>query len=455
MASGAVFLFCSFLSLICIAASWGMAYQLTPPHKRTQHTRWLVGWAIKGVAVPLLVWALMNFGLSWELPPFMPQIQAAQNKGAGWFLEFLAVVAGGLFFICSYWAPGTLGWALARMYRGLDADGRANMKDLCRTWAIGMSIPVLVLAFFGGWWTLGLAAFALLAPIGGTAPRMLGPVKLPPMYARAIARMKFGKYAEAEWEIIRELEKREDDFQGWMMLAELYATRFHDLPEAEQTILEICDQPRTSPSQLSIALHRLADWQLEMAGDPDPARRSLQMICDRLPGSHLAHMAQLRLKQLPATPEALREEQTVRPIPLPALGDHFDEAAGQPQSPGDRAKAAEAAKDCVERLNRDPNNIPARETLARLLAEQLQQAERGIEQLTLLLGLPGQPERTRAEWCSLIAAWHLKHRHDVEAGRGMLERIIREFPRSPQALAARRRLQLMAADENQSRRSEV
>src|SRR5205823_4090341 len=120
---------------------------------------------------------------------------------------------------------------------------------------------------------------------------------------RAIAKMKFGKYTEAEWEIIRELEKSEDDFEGWMMMAELYANHFHDLAEAEQTILEICDQPRTTLPQLSIALHRLADWHLKLACDPDAARRALQMICDRARGTHLARMAQLRLQQLPATAE--------------------------------------------------------------------------------------------------------------------------------------------------------
>jgi hypothetical protein len=49
-----------------------------------------------------------------------------------------------------------------------------------------------------------------------------------------------------------------------------------------------------------------------------------------------------------------------------------------------------------------------------------------------------------AEWLGLIAAWHLKYRQDVEAGRACLSRIIQEFPRTPQALAAQRRLQLLA-----------
>src|SRR5205807_1274110 len=152
-------------------------------------------------------------------------------------------------------------------------------------------------------------------PIAGYAPNILKTKKLPPMYARAVAKMKFGKYSEAEWEIIRELEKCEDDFEGWLMLADLYATQFRDLTEAEQTVLEICDQPRTTPSQVSIALHRLADWHLKLAKDPEAARRALQMICDRLPGTHLAKMAMLRMNQLPLNAAELRVQEMHEPIP--------------------------------------------------------------------------------------------------------------------------------------------
>src|SRR5205823_4110491 len=125
------------------------------------------------------------------------------------------------------------------------------------------------------------AVVLLIAPIAGYAPAILGRKKMTPMYARAIAKTKFGKYREAEMDVISELEKCEDDFEGWIMLAELYAMRFNDLPEAEQTILEICDQPKTTASQIAVALNRLADWQLKIAMDPEAARRALLTICER------------------------------------------------------------------------------------------------------------------------------------------------------------------------------
>jgi hypothetical protein len=298
------------------------------------------------------------------------------------------------------------------------------------------------MVILGGLPLLGLAGIAFLAPMAGYGRSVLRPKKAPPMYARAIARMKFGKYAEAEWEIIRELEKREDDFDGWMMMADLYANHFHDLGEAEQTILEICDQPRTSVSQLSVALHRLADWQLTIGNNPEAAQRALQMICDRLRGTHLAHMAQLRINQLPRTEAELREQKTASTIPLPALGDSF---ATEPEfAPAtNRDKAVALANGYVQDLKQNPNNVSAREKLARTFAEQLEQADRGIEQLALLLNMPDQSDSKRAEWLGLTAAWHIKYRRDNEAGRQLLGRLIREFPQTPQAFAARRRLQLL------------
>jgi hypothetical protein len=126
---------------------------------------------------------------------------------------------------------------------------------------------------------------------------------------------------------------------------------------------------------------------------------------------------------------------------MPALGDRLDEP--EEISATDHREAAEQANRCVERLNQDPDNVPAREKLGRLLAEHLGRADQGIEQLTLLLDMPGQPDLKRAEWLGTIAAWHLKYLQDNERGKFLLEKLIQEFPKSAQALAAQRRLRLL------------
>lgn len=436
------FLFSFSISSALVAWACIAAWHLMPEPRRENFNRWLLEWSLKGLLVPMVLWVIMNLGISFSLQPFMPQIQAARNGGGSWAPVYMRVMAAGLFIVSSYWSAVTLGWALLIARLDLDAESRKRFKALCITWFALMLIPALGLIWLGGSGMLGLAIFSILAFIARQADSVLH-VKRFPMYSRAIARMKFGKYAEAEWEIIRELEKCEDDFEGWMMMAELYATHFHNLGEAQKTIAEICEHPKTAAPQFSIALNRLADWHLKFGHDPEGARRALQVICDRLPGTHLARMAELRIRQLPQSVEELREQSTVSSIPLPALGDALDEEQPKPHSKHELAKATEMANSCVERLKINPDDIASRERLARLMTERLDQADLGIEQLTLLLEMPDQPDAKRAEWLSLIAAWQIKHLQDPENGRRTLEQLAREFPKSPQALAARRRIQLM------------
>jgi hypothetical protein len=440
-----VFIFSMFVSLGLVATTWLLSWRLAGPRNKTIH-RWLLRWSIKGLLLPLLLWFLMNIGLSLSLQPFMPQIQLAQNSGGRWLPSFMRVMAAGLFLISSYWAAVTLTWRLWLTAASLDEEGRADFKALCRTCVIAMSVPAIVIVLLGGWAAIGLGATAIVAVAAGWAHSIVERSKTPPIYSRALARMNFGKYAEAELEIIKELEKCEDDFDGWMMMADLYANQFKDLGEAQNTIAELCEHPNTTPSQFSIALHRLADWHLKLADDYEGARRALQVICDRLRGTHLARMAQLRINQLPRSVEEARERRNAAPIPLPALGSVLDDetSAGAPELSGHQAR--ELAQEYVERLKRDPNDVAVREKFARLIAEHLDRADVGIEQLSLLLDVPNQPDSKRAHWLSLIAAWHIKYRQDLDRGRKMLDRLIDEFPGTPEALAARRRIELLDRD---------
>lgn len=440
-----IYLFTVLGALVFITIVAVTVYRLSRENERRDNLRRLLPWLVKGLIFPFALWVVMNLGISWQLQPFMPQVQAAQNSGTNWIPAFLHVTAAGLFAISSYWAAVTLGWVLFKIGSGLEGEDRSDYRALCLTSVIGMALPAIGLIWAGGWLTLGLALGALFLPIAGYAPSVLHRVKLPPMYSSAIAKMNFGKYAEAEWEIIRQLENWENDSNGWLMLADLHANRFHDLTEAEQIVLEICDQPTATPSQISVALHKLADWQLKLAGDPDAARRALQVICDRLPGSHLARMAQLRSGQLPRTAEELREQSVPQVVPLPALS--FDESPAEAEAVFDAGQAVALVNQLTERLTHNPNDVSVREKLARVLAGRLGKADLAIEQIELLLGMSEPSHNKRAEWLGLIAAWQLKFNHDPDTARQMMERVVREFPNSPQAFAAQRRLNLMAAEQ--------
>jgi uncharacterized protein (DUF1499 family) len=432
------------LSVGVVGIVWATIFRLYEPERRSPKLRWLRRWSVKGLGVPVLLWALMNFGFGWALQPFMPHVQAAQNQG-NWLGGYLIALGVGWFAISTYWAAMTLGWIVVPLAKDLKGDARADFRGLCWTSLAVMILPAILLFWCGGWMMAGLAAVFLFLPIVAYGPTMLRAPPMPPMYARAIAKLNFGKYNEAEWDIISELEKHENDFEGWMMLANLYATKFNDLNEAEQTILEICDQPTITPSQISIALHKLADWHLKFRSDPEAARRTLQVICDRLPGTHLARMAQTRMSQLPLTAEELLEQGQAHTVHLPALSEGAYESEIHPTMTAAEAKSQ--AKQLTERLTRNPNDISARERLARVFADGLGRADLGIEQLELLLGIPDQAEHQRAEWMSLIAAWEIKHRQDENAGRKILRQIISEFPGTAQAFAALQRLR--ALDEQQ------
>jgi hypothetical protein len=101
----------------------------------------------------------------------------------------------------------------------------------------------------------------------------------------------------------------------------------------------------------------------------------------------------------------------------------------------------------VEKLRQNPDNIDAREDFARLLAEHLGQVQTALDQVKLLLDMPNQPENKRAQWLGLMAAWQITHLKDTESGKATLQRLVRDFPHTPQAFVAQQRLSTMAVEE--------
>jgi len=231
------------------------------------------------------------------------------------------------------------------------------------------------------------------------------------------------------------------------MLAELYAHHFNDLPEADRTIRELCTQPNITAFQISLALNRLADWHLKLAADPANARSALEEICRRLPDTHVARMARLRLEHLPASRQDLLEQRKPKTFRLPALRDDWDETAAAQIPEINPLEARSLADQCVETLRLNPNDVAAREKFASLLAERLGEWDLGIEQLDLLLAMPDQPEQKSAEWLALAAAWEMRYRQNPDAARHRLKCLIELYPQTPQAFAAQRRLSLMEVDE--------
>ena len=410
-----------------------------------QGRRWLLGWAAKGAGFPILIWFFMNVGVSSILPPFLSSLRYAQSTGGSLKPQLPQTMAVGIFVIGTYWAAFTLGWLIILM-----SSRRKETRVSFGPGLLGSMAALLVSwLLFGQWgvWGWGLIATFSLFPL---AYLMLEEVVVetpPPSYARARSRMNLGHYNEAEWEVIQELEQHQDDFDGWMMLAELYASRFRDLQSADHTVRDLCQQPNINPVQYSIAMHRLADWHLKWGQDPVAARRALEGICQKVPGSHLDKMARLRIDRLPRTREELQAQAMPKKLRLPVTGDQLGPPATDDQTAIRKKEATARAQQCVEKLKQNPNDVAAREEFARLLVEPLAQVDVALDQMELLLAMHGQPPEKKAEWLSAMADWQMRYRGDSERAQELWERLIDEFPDSPQAFTARQRLNLRRLEQ--------
>lgn len=401
-------------------------------------------WLILGLIIPCVFWMVLNAGL-FGLAPLIPKIAVAQARGDSWLTLYDRGAAAGLLIVSSWWAA--MSFLILSTAILVFAESRRELAILA-TFLAMLAAPFAAVCLWGGGLTwVGIALLFWLVPLTHCTADEVAKPKPVPMYARAVAQMKLGKYEAAEEEVIRQLEKREDDVEGWLILAELYASQFGDLGGAERTILALCDQPNVTSLQISLALHRLADWYLKLADDPVGARRALNGVLQRLPQTHFARMAQIRLQQLPATREEWLKQKQPKSIRLPTLRGDLQEADPHAKPILSRSDALKLVEECVDRLKRNPDEIPAREKLARLFAEELGKPELGIEQLELLLGMGNRPGAKPGEWLSLLAAWQYRYRHDRPEARRLLERIIQEYPQSVYGFAAQRWLNLLDMEE--------
>lgn len=408
-----------------------------------------VGWAIKGFGIPVLFWILINCGVVWSFGPFIPQVSMAKNTGGPWADVLLHYIGTGTIVLASWWLAFSMLWLVCVVVKNVPDENRPDLN----TYALFCSLLMLPIAalilYIGGWFAAGFAACAWLLPIAHYSAPLLVKRKALTFYSAAMGRMKLGKFKEAEAEILHQLEQCEDDFDGWLMLAELYAKHFGDVDTADQTIRDLCSQPGLNPGQVYSALNLLAQWHLTLADDPVAARSVLEIVCQAYPGTHLARLAQARMAQVPASRQELLERRQGRRIRLPSLREDPESTPAEVEG----VDARSAANECVNRLSANPNDVATREKLARLFAEQLGRADLGIEQTELLLEMADQPASKIAEWLAQIAAWEFKYRRDADAGRKLLERLIHEHPQSPQAFAAQRRLILMDMEARFRRKS--
>lgn len=395
-------------------------------------------WVLRGFAFPLVIWVLANFGFGDRFPALVPKLAEVKAAHQAWVGAWIGVCVAGAILVLTFWSAVTYAWILRVMFA--QAKNKPELAFNVTVFGLFSGACGAALAYANGPVYYGAALVITLVPVVYMTLDLAEEPPPRPVYDHAIGQINFGKYEAAEWELISQLEKREDDFKGWIMLAELYARQHKSIEDAARVILDICQNPNTQPAEISVACHKLAGWQMEIAGNPEGARAALELLCRKLPDTHFAKMAQQRIKQLPRSAEELEQARNPKRIQLPALREEANEDTDKPRS---KAEASAEANRLVEQLTEDSNDLAAREKLASVLAVDLGNVDLGIEQLRLLMEIPETLDEQKAKWLAQIAAWELKLKNNEAKYEALLKEIIHSYPQTSQAFAAQRRLFLL------------
>ena len=268
-----------------------------------------------------------------------------------------------------------------------------------------------------------------------------------PEYGIAIARRKRGRYVEAIEAIDVQLAKYPGNLDGLMLKATIEAENLGDLSAAAATIQETLSDQGQLNYRLPVALNKMAEWQLTIAGDPDAARRTLQQIRTALPNSQAAQLAAQRLASLDSLEES---ESTVvdfnesyqKLVEESAQKDDFTSPLELPKAIELNQQQAheKAFQTCLSRVEAHPDSINNREELAALYLGEGKEPAMALKQYEYLLALPGTTIHQKTAWLNKIADIQLKSGESYETISSTLEQIIALDPRAAPAARAQQRI---------------
>ena len=176
-------------------------------------------WVAKGIAAPMVIWLGFNFVLIPGHVATMPKVALAGASADLWTRIALELLFPALPLVASCWAAATLAWLVAQLV--LHTDSRTEILGAGIFWGLALLPVAAFILYLFGWSGVGVALMVLLLPVLRDLLALGTPRRLAPVYERALEKLKRGEPSAAEMEIIRQLERREDDFKGWMLLAEI------------------------------------------------------------------------------------------------------------------------------------------------------------------------------------------------------------------------------------------
>ena len=268
-----------------------------------------------------------------------------------------------------------------------------------------------------------------------------------PAYGQALAKRKRGQYEDAVEAVEVQLAQYPGDFDGLMLKASIQAEDLDDLPAAVATIQETLEDPDKVRFNLPVALNKMADWQLTIAGDAAAAKRTLEKIREALPGSQAAQLVSQRLATLDASEEseAAAEDFNESYRHLVEESAAKDDSTGPleiPRAVEVNPLQADEAKlqTCLRRVALHPDSINNREELAALYLGHMKQPALAIQQYEHLLILPGTTIHQKTAWLNKVADIQIKSGETYESIRATLQLIISLNPKAAPAAVAEQRI---------------
>lgn len=268
-----------------------------------------------------------------------------------------------------------------------------------------------------------------------------------PAYGQALAKRKRGQYEDAVEAVEAQLEQYPGDFDGLMLKASIQAENLDDLPAAVATIQETLEDPGKVRFNLPVALNKMADWQLTIAGDASAAKRTLETIREALPGSQAAQLVSQRLASLDASgeSEAAAEDFNESYRHLVEESAAKDDFTGPLEIPRpvevDPLQTDEAKlQTCLRRVALHPDSINNREELAALYVAHMKESALAIQQYEHLLTLPGTTIHQKAAWLNKVADIQIKSGETYESIRATFQQIVSLNPKAAPATLAEQRI---------------
>ena len=326
----------------------------------------------------------------------------------------------------------------------IHATVRANDRGALLIVFIFLLLPGSIL--LGLWWTPAISDW-IASPITNALTGDSRESYNKPEYGIANARRKRGQYVEAIEAVDEQLVKHPGNFDGLMLKATIQAENLGDLPAATATIQETLSDPEQLNYRLPVALNKMAEWQLTIAGDPDAARRTLQQIQTALPNSRAAQLAAQRLASLDSSEESESDvvdfnESYQKLVEESAEKDDFTSPLELPKAIelNRQQVGEEALQTCLRRVEMHPDSISNREELAALYLDHTKQPAMALRQYEHLLALPGTTIHQKTAWLNKLADIQVKSGESYETIRATLERVVALDPRAAPAARAQQRI---------------